>query len=152
MANSENKPTSIPQVNNPQGLAEMLNLIMQGQKTKKELNLVLHLEDREFSYRIAALQFFNLISKSAKRPTTWSWSQVKSESSGTNSASAEKILRKAIEAWNTNELGLRDSGNSEYEIWQALSSSKFKKVGVKTMARRVSSYKSLVHWALEREK
>jgi hypothetical protein len=152
MANSEKKLPSIPQVNNPQGLAEMLHLIMQGQKSKNDLNLVLQLKDREFSYRIAALQFFDLITRTTSRPITWSWSQIKSESSGINSASAEKILRKAIKIWNTNELGLRDSGNSEYEIWRALSSSKFKKIGEKTMARRVSSYKRLIHWALEREK
>lgn len=152
MGDSERKSNSIPQVNDPQGLAQMLALIIEGPKSKKEMNSVLQLRDREFSYRIAALNFFSLISKSNSRPPIWSWSQIKTESSGIKSTSAEMILQMAVKDWNTIELGLSSQlDNSEYEIWQALSDSKFKKVGQKTMARRVSSYKKLVHWALERE-
>ena len=152
MGNSERKSNSIPQVNNPQGLAEMLAQIIDGPKSKQELNLVLKLRDREFSYRIAALNFFGLISKSNSRPGVWSWSQIRSESSGITASHASLLLQKAIRDWNTDELGLRSGlDNTEYEIWEALSGPNFKKVGQKTMARRVSSYKKLVHWALERE-
>jgi hypothetical protein len=153
MENSRGRATSIPQVNDPDGLVTMLDLILKNPRTNSELTKALDLRPRELSYRLAALRFFRLIRKTSHKPSTWEIQFISDESSGIRVTSAAQILKKAILDWNESSLGLNpDLSSSEYEIWKALSNDSSRPVGEVTMGRRVSSYKKLVRWAIEMER
>lgn len=153
MENSRGRTTSIPQVNDPDGLVTLLDLILKNPRTNAELTKELGLRPRELSYRLAALRFFRLIRKTSHKPSTWEIQFLNDESSGIRLTSAAQILKKVILDWNASSLGLKpDLSSSEYEIWKALSNDSSRPVGDVTMGRRVSSYKKLVRWAREMER
>ena len=152
MESSRDRAMSIPQVNDPAGLARLLDQILRNPRTNDELLMELDLKPRELNYRLAALQFFNLIRKSSRKPSTWEYRFINDDSSGIKLKSASVMLRDSILHWNESTLRLKpDLSSSEYEIWQALSNDGSKPVGEITMGRRVSSYKKLVRWAIEME-
>ena len=153
MENSRGRSLSIPQVNDPDGLAKMLDLILKSPRSNEELMKHLELRPRELSYRLAALRFFRLIRKISQKPSIWEFQLLSDETSGIKFSSATQILRDSILKWNESALGLKpDLSSTEFEIWNALSNDSSKLVGEVTMGRRVSSYKKLVRWAIEMEK
>lgn len=154
MENSGRKTNPLPQVNNPEGLVDLLLKITQSRSTSEQLRNTFGLKSRELSYRLSALRFFELIVKIESKPATWASNHIIGDTnSGIKKARIEEILRNRILDWNSKELKLRrDLQNSEFEIWEALSKDSVKTLSEATLGRRVTSYKKLINWAMKKEK
>lgn len=152
MENSGRKTNPLPQVNNPEGLVDLLLKITQSSSTTEQLRNTFGLKSRELSYRLSALSFFELIVKINSKPATWASNQIVGDTrSGINKTKVEEVLRNRILDWNSKELKLRqDMQNSEFEIWEALSKDSLKTLSDATLGRRVTSYKKLVNWAMKK--
>jgi hypothetical protein len=153
MEDSTKPEPSLPQVNNPEGLVDMLYRIAESPSNKDRLIADLNLKPRELGYRLAALRFFELIAKDDSPPYAWRiTTKVLDSKSGINRDALEDALRQSILRWNSIALGLSARlQNTEYEIWEALSKGASKELSESTLGRRVTSYKKLIQWASRKE-